>query len=470
MISTLLALPSTTSSFHPTSALDLNSTAANFLYLATTDDELFFNGTFPNGTNLTFTSFKTPVFPTYLRVISMVFCIIIMCLGVIGNVMVPIVIFKTKDMRNSTNIFLVNLAVADLMVLLVCTPTVLVEVNSALETWVLGKEMCKAVPFVELTVAHASVLTILAISFERYYAICKPLKASYICTKARASLICLLAWIIAAVFTSPVLSITKYTKEPYFDGTPVYVCFSSALDLWPCIFFGSCIVIFFLVPLVILICVYVMIAKTLITHPTSIASMKMTSTSNQNVLKYRKQVILMLGTVVLSFFICLMPFRALTLWIIIGPQGSTYKLGLENYYNILYFSRIMFHLNSAINPILYNIMSSKFRGGFFRICGLKHFRKRFKRKPEILRKSTTSSSAHTSSQQTSESFLSNSGRRKRKFSSSLKEVKERTSIERAETTIERENLKGTSSCKDCYIRAPVFEVNGEKMPCNEIFV
>lgn len=59
----------------------------------------------------------------------------------------------------------------------------------------------KAVPFVEMTVAHASVLTILAISFERYYAICKPLKAGYVCTKTRASLICLLAWFFAAVFT-----------------------------------------------------------------------------------------------------------------------------------------------------------------------------------------------------------------------------------------------------------------------------
>lgn len=84
-----------------------------------------------------------PVFPTYIRNTSIVFCAIIMCLGVIGNVMVPIVIFKSKDMRNSTNIFLVNLSVADLMVLLVCTPTVLVEVNSKPETWVLGQEMCK---------------------------------------------------------------------------------------------------------------------------------------------------------------------------------------------------------------------------------------------------------------------------------------------------------------------------------------
>lgn len=56
-------------------------------------------------------------------------------------------------------------------------------------------------PFVELTVAHASVLTILAISFERYYAICEPLKAGYVCTKERALLICFLAWAFAALFT-----------------------------------------------------------------------------------------------------------------------------------------------------------------------------------------------------------------------------------------------------------------------------
>lgn len=56
---------------------------------------------------------------------------------------VPIVIMKTKDMRNSTNIFLTNLSIADLLVLLVCTPTVLVEVYSKPETWVLGQEMCK---------------------------------------------------------------------------------------------------------------------------------------------------------------------------------------------------------------------------------------------------------------------------------------------------------------------------------------
>jgi hypothetical protein len=86
---------------------------------------------------------EVPVIPGYIRITSMIFCFVILGIGVAGNIMVPIVILKTKDMRSSTNIFLMNLSVADLMVLLVCTPTVLVEVNTKPETWVLGEEMCE---------------------------------------------------------------------------------------------------------------------------------------------------------------------------------------------------------------------------------------------------------------------------------------------------------------------------------------
>lgn len=54
-------------------------------------------------------------------------------------------------------------------------------------------------PFVELTVAHASVLTILAISFERYYVITRPLRAGYTCTRMRALFIILAIWILGCL-------------------------------------------------------------------------------------------------------------------------------------------------------------------------------------------------------------------------------------------------------------------------------
>lgn len=318
------------------------------------------NSTFDLSSNYT----EYAEIPYYIKATSMTFCIVIMCLGVIGNVMVPIVILKTKDMRNSTNIFLVNLSIADLMVLLVCTPTVLVEVNSKPETWVLGKELCLAVPFVELTVAHASVLTILAISFERYYAICEPLRAGYVCTKTRATLICALAWFFAALFTSPILAIAEMHTVTRLDGTS-YQCLTQAVTFWQITFFVMVIIFLYLFPLIILIVLYTVIAKNLISAASKVVLNKTVDPYNA---RARKQVILMLGTVVLCFFLCLMPYRVLALWIIITPSELSDNISPEKWYNLLYFSRIMLYINSAINPILYNLMSSKFRIGFCKVC------------------------------------------------------------------------------------------------------
>lgn len=111
---------------------------------------------------------------------------------------------------------------------------------------------------------------------------------------------------------------------------------------------------------------YTVIAKHLMNNPNITSHGK-----SSNVLKYRKQVIFMLGAVVISFFICLLPFRAFTLWIIIVPEQSLKDMTMDSYYSILFFCRIMLYLNSATNPILYNLMSSKFREGFLRLLGCK---------------------------------------------------------------------------------------------------
>lgn len=163
--------------------------------------------------------------------------------------------------------------------------------------------------------------------------------------------------------SSPIIIIAEF-KEQEYRGVAIPVCHTMANNLWSIMYFLGSITSFFLVPLIILIVLYCIIAKNLMTNAVAL-------TTNKHIDNYsiraRKQVILMLGSVVASFFICLIPFRIFTLWIILVPPENMLHFGMHNYYNLLYFCRILVYLNSAMNPVLYNIMSSKFRNGFM-IC------------------------------------------------------------------------------------------------------
>jgi len=194
-------------------------------------------------------------------------------------------------------------------------------------------------------------------------------------------------------FYSPIIAISTYSVEPYGDGTDAPVCTTAADGFWPIFYFVGTITVFFFVPFGILVLLYAAIAYKLLrpnsafhrptspqpqqsgtTTATGTATATATTSTKGNshqqsngMRKHRKQVIFMLVAVVSSFFVCLLPFRAFTLWVITASAEDVERLGIAGYYNLLYFSRFMLYLNSAMNPILYNLMSSKFRSGFYRL-------------------------------------------------------------------------------------------------------
>lgn len=86
---------------------------------------------------------EVEIFPDWLVGVWTGVLVTLMVVGVGGNVLVPVVVIRTRDLRSSTNFLLVNLAAADLLVLLVSLPTALIELHSRPETWVLGEPMCE---------------------------------------------------------------------------------------------------------------------------------------------------------------------------------------------------------------------------------------------------------------------------------------------------------------------------------------
>ena len=85
--------------------------------------------------------------PLYILVCVSLLYITIFIAGTVGNFLVVFVVCRTREMRNTTNFFLVNLSVADLLVIIVCMPSAFLDIFSK-DVWYLGPVMCKCSAFI----------------------------------------------------------------------------------------------------------------------------------------------------------------------------------------------------------------------------------------------------------------------------------------------------------------------------------
>ncbi|EFX75355.1 hypothetical protein DAPPUDRAFT_323416 [Daphnia pulex] len=162
---------------------------------------------------------------------------------------------------------------------------------------------------------------------------------------------------------SPMLFLANYLEADENTAGSSAGCVTQANTFWSVFFYIAAICLFFLLPLIVLVLNYSVIARHLVADPCT------TSNHRNSLLFGRTQVVSMLGTMVVFFFICFLPFKIFTLWFILTSDEDIQMMGPETYYHVLNFCRVMFYLNSAINPILYNVMSSKFRTAFLKVLG-----------------------------------------------------------------------------------------------------
>ncbi|XP_074644015.1 QRFP-like peptide receptor [Tubulanus polymorphus] len=288
--------------------------------------------------------------------------LMIFLFGLVGNILVILVIVRNKEMRNSTNYFILNLSVADLFVLIICMPSALLEFH-AKDVWYLGEAMCKLVPYLENLSALASVLTILAISFERYYAICHPFQAQYNCTISRSLKVLTAVWLFAIIVSAPFILTTRLGKAVFTEtGKTVYVCRTMATSISSRAFFTANIVFFFFIPMIMLAVLYANIISKLFTDSSHLLQ---TNASRNTGLRNRRQVVFMLVSIIILFITCMLPFRILTMYLMYTPMTRIkVEVGVYRMFYLILFARVMYYLNSACNFLVYNAHSTKFRCAF----------------------------------------------------------------------------------------------------------
>lgn len=90
---------------------------------------------------------------------------IIGILGLAGNSLVVVVVAANPGMRSTTNILIINLAVADLLFVIFCIP--FTATDFVLPYWPFGNIWCKTVQYLIIVTAYASVYTLVLMSLDR---------------------------------------------------------------------------------------------------------------------------------------------------------------------------------------------------------------------------------------------------------------------------------------------------------------
>uniref|UniRef100_A0A3P9Q3K7 Thyrotropin-releasing hormone receptor n=1 Tax=Poecilia reticulata TaxID=8081 RepID=A0A3P9Q3K7_POERE len=305
-------------------------------------------------TNISLSAAVTVADSLEYKTISVFLVLLVCCVGIVGNIMVVLVVVTTRHMRTPTNCYLVSLAIADLTVLVAAG---LPNVSDSLTgTWIYGNAGCLGITYLQYLGINVSSCSITAFTVERYIAICHPIRAQTVCTVSRAKRIITGVWIFTCVYC--MLWFFLVDIQVGQDGH-VQCGYRVKRELYLPIYLID-FAIFYVIPLLLAIVLYGLIARVLyLSHvfglweETGVPGENPPCTERTCKLHVTK----MLAVVVILFALLWMPYRTLVL---INSFVSTPYL--DSWF--LLFCRTCIYANSAINPVIYNAMSQKFRSAF----------------------------------------------------------------------------------------------------------
>ncbi|XP_020289239.1 G-protein coupled receptor moody isoform X2 [Pseudomyrmex gracilis] len=111
-------------------------------------------------------------YPRWLLHFAAVCCVIFMLIGIPGNFITVLALFRTKKLKNATAVFIMNLSVSDLM--FCCFNLPLATSTFWHSSWLHGPLLCRLFPLLRYGLVAVSLFSILAITINRYVMIGHP--------------------------------------------------------------------------------------------------------------------------------------------------------------------------------------------------------------------------------------------------------------------------------------------------------
>ncbi|XP_007554823.1 endothelin B receptor-like [Poecilia formosa] len=305
--------------------------------------------------------------PTEIRhafkYVNTIISCLIFVVGIIGNSTLLRIIYRNKCMRNGPNVLIGSLALGDLLYIIIAIPINVYKLIA--EDWPFGVHVCKLIPFIQKASVGITVLSLCALSIDRYHAVISWSRVKGMGIPLWKAMEVTVIWIVAVVLAVPE-AVAFDMIEMSYRGNKLRICllhpeqatsfmklYQEVKDWW---LFGF----YFCLPLACTGIFYTLMSCEMLSRKKG-----MRIALNDH-MKQRREVAKTVFCLVLIFAFCWLPLHLSRIL-----KKTVYDKNDPNRCELLSFLLVMDYiginmasLNSCINPIALYFVSQKFKNCF----------------------------------------------------------------------------------------------------------
>ncbi|XP_010568907.1 PREDICTED: somatostatin receptor type 5 [Haliaeetus leucocephalus] len=299
-----------------------------------------------NGTLSEQPSFK------YIHKVLIPICYLLVCaVGLSGNTLVIYVVLRYAKMKTVTNIYILNLAVADVLFMLGLP---FLATQNAISYWPFGSFLCRLVMTVDGINQFTSIFCLTVMSMDRYLAVVHPIKSTKWRRPRVAKLISVTVWTFSFLVVLPVIIFSDVQE----DFQTCNMNWPEPVNIWSAAFIIYTSVLGFFGPLLVICLCYL-----LIVIKVKSSGIRVGSTRRR---RSERKVTRMVVIIVVVFVFCWLPFYMMNIvnLIFILPEDPVLV-------GVYFFVVVLSYANSCANPILYGFLSDNFKQSFQKVLCLR---------------------------------------------------------------------------------------------------
>lgn len=267
---------------------------------------------------------------------------LVFVIGLVGNILVMLVLIRYKRMKSMTSIYLLNLAISDLLFLITLPFWIDYKLK---DNWIFSDAMCKFLSGIYYVGLYSEIFFIILLTIDRYLAIVHAVFALRARTIVFGVITSIVTWILAILASTPGFYFSKIQKENAHFTCNLHFPFESQRE-WKQFQALKLNILGLVLPLLIMIVCYTGIIKILLKRPS----------------EKKARAVRLIFAIMIIFFLFWAPYN-LTVFVS-AFQDSLFTDECEQSKQLdiaMQVTEVIAYTHSCVNPVIYAFVGEKFQ-------------------------------------------------------------------------------------------------------------